>query len=92
MLLYFLKLKPCSMETIVSIQTKMETIQGNFKNKVGMPFGLQYMPEVKYIQFLTRNPIFKSKIANSGAHGAKLWKGKTQFKLFTSSYIPTLIF
>ena len=44
----------------------MHIIQGSFENKVGMPGGLPYIPGVKYIQFLTRNPIFRSKIANSG--------------------------
>ena len=32
------------------------------------------MPGVKYIQFLMRNPIFRSKMSNSGTQGPKIEK------------------
>ena len=36
------------------------SLHGIFKKKVGMPsFGIPYIQGVKYIQFLTRNPIFR---------------------------------
>ena len=72
------------------LRSGIESLQGSFKNKEACPrsasekpwtnlfFGrCPYIQGVKYIQFLTRNPIFRSKNSNSGNQGQKY--GKTQF-------------
>ena len=66
---------------------KQIPLQGSFKNKEACPRsasekpwknlflgGYPYIQGVKYIQFLTRNPIFRSKMSKSGTGGQKYGK------------------
>ena len=45
-------------------ETSLRKIMGNISFG-----GFPYMPGVKYIQFVMRNPMLRSKIANSGNQG-----------------------